>query len=213
VPTQHTLVAFAGVSLGITVIPGPSTLFILAHGIGRGRADALAAMLGIEMASAIRVLATAAGLSTLLAASAIAFTVVRWAGVVYLVYLGVKAFTSGPSGRSRFAASTAADASRGGTTRKGILVGLTNPKMAMFFLAFFPQFVDPSRGSAAGQILILGLVFWVIGVIWDLALAWASGSIGSWLHARPHIDAGKRHAEGVTYLALAGWSAFSDRPR
>jgi threonine/homoserine/homoserine lactone efflux protein len=96
VPTQETLLAFALVSAGIMLIPGPSNLFLLAHGIGHGRRSALAAAGGVEVASALRVLLTAAGLSALLASSAVAFGIVRWAGVAYLVYLGVHAFRSGP---------------------------------------------------------------------------------------------------------------------
>jgi threonine/homoserine/homoserine lactone efflux protein len=205
VPTQHTLFAFALVSLGITVIPGPSNLFILAQGLAHGRRAALAAMAGIEIASAIRVLATAAGLSAVLASSAIAFDAVRWAGVAYLASLGIRCFKSAPPQGSRAAAATAAPSMR--STRKGVIVGLGNPKMAMFFLAFFPQFVRAAQGSSAEQILILGAVFWVIGVIWDLCIAWASGSLGAWLRNRPRIQAASHHVEGATYLALAGWAA------
>jgi threonine/homoserine/homoserine lactone efflux protein len=207
VPTQHTLLAFALVSLGITVTPGPSNLFILAVGIAHGRRRAVAAMGGIEIASAIRVLATAAGLSALLASSAIAFDTVRWAGVAYLALLGIRSFKSAPSRAAPHVATTAAPAKR--STRKGVIVGLGNPKMAIFFLAFFPQFIHPAQGSNVEQILILGAVFWVIGVVWDLGIAWGSGSIGNWLHNRPRVDAAKPRAEGATYLALAGWAAIS----
>lgn len=202
VPTQHTLLAFALVSLLITVIPGPSTLFVLAQGMTHGRRGAIAAMCGIEIACAIRVLAAAAGLAAVLASSAVAFDTIRWAGVAYLTYLGVQAFKSTPSQGPREPAHTH-------PTRKGVLVGLGNPKMAVFFLAFFPQFVHRAQGSSTEQILILGAIFWGIGVIWDLGIAWASGSIGDWLHNRPRIHAAKPRAEGATYLALATWAAIS----
>jgi threonine/homoserine/homoserine lactone efflux protein len=91
-PTSQTLLAFALVSVAIMVIPGPSNFFLLAHGIGHGRRAALAAMTGIETASAIRILLTAAGLSALLASSAVAFDAIRWAGAAYLLYLGLRAF-------------------------------------------------------------------------------------------------------------------------
>lgn len=161
-------------------------------------------MCGIEIACAIRVLATAAGLSAVLASSVIAFDSVRWAGVGYIAYLSIQAFKSKPSQRSQGPATTAAR-----PTRKGILVGLGNPKMAVFFLAFFPQFVHRAQGSSAEQILILGTIFWTIGVIWDVGIAWASGSIGDWLNDRPRIHAAKPRAEGATYLALASWAAIS----
>ena len=204
-PTQHTLLAFALVSLVITVTPGPSNLFILAQGIAHGRRGALAAMGGVELACAIRVLATAGGLAALLASSAIAFDAVRWAGVAYLAYLGIRSFTSAPSQESQDAPSRP----RSRSLRRGIIVGLGNPKMAMFFLAFFPQFTHHAQGSSAEQILTLGAVFWLIGVIWDLGIAWAAGSIGMWLHDRPRIHAAKSGVEGATYLALAGWAAIS----
>jgi threonine/homoserine/homoserine lactone efflux protein len=142
VPTQETLLAFALVSAGIMLIPGPSNLFLLAHGIGHGRRSALAAAGGVEVASALRVLLTAAGLSAVLASSAVAFGVVRWAGVAYLLYLGVHAF------RSR-APEQRTEGGRGSVTwvwsvRKGVVVGLGNPKMVIFFLAFFPQFIRPT---------------------------------------------------------------------
>ncbi len=206
-PTQHTLLAFALVSLAITVVPGPSSLFILAQGVAHGRSGALAALVGIYIACAIRVLATAAGLTAVLASSVIAFEAVRWAGVAYLAYLGIRSFTSAPSQSPQAAAATATATTR--ATRKAIVVGLGNPKMAVFFLAFFPQFVHRAQGSSAEQVLILGAVFWVIGAIWDLGIAWASGSIGDWLHHRPRIHAAKPRAEGAAYLALASWATIS----
>jgi threonine/homoserine/homoserine lactone efflux protein len=201
-PTQQTLLAFALVSAGVMVIPGPSNFFLLAQGIGHGRRVAIAAMVGIETASALRVLLTATGLSAVLASSAVAFDVVRWAGVAYLVYLGVQAFRTGRSEQAPGAPALA------GSVGKGLLVGLGNPKMVVFYLAFFPQFIDSERGSEAGQVLILGAVFWVIGAIWDLAFACASGAIGRWLQCRPRVRAVQPRVEGLAYLGLAGWAAI-----
>src|ERR1700712_313430 len=162
-PTVHTLIAFALVSVGITVMPGPSNFFLLAHGITHGRRAALAATFGIEVASATRVMLTAAGLSAILAASPVALCVVRWAGVLYLVYLGFCSFRA----RSiQSSPGTGATMPLYRSARKGLIVGLANPKMMVFFLAFFPQFIDPGRGSQVIQILVLGAIFWVIGVAW-----------------------------------------------
>jgi threonine/homoserine/homoserine lactone efflux protein len=195
------------VSAGVMLIPGPSNLFLLAHGIGHGRRSALAAASGVEAASAIRVVLTAAGLSAVLASSAIAFNTIRWAGVAYLVYLGVRAFRSGPSDGRSVGRARSLPLAR--SVRKGLVVGLGNPKMVIFFLAFFPQFISPERGSEATQILILGSVFWVIGAVWDLAFACASGSIGSWMQDHPTVRSTQSRLEGITYLGLAGWSAVS----
>src|SRR5215470_10144142 len=160
-PTQQTLLAFALVSAAIMVIPGPSNLFLLAHGISHGRRSALAAMTGIEAASAIRVLLTAAGLSAVLASSAVAFTAIRWAGAAYLAWLGIRSFRSARTGHQPGTPGAAVPLAR--SARKGLIVGLGNPKMVIFFLAFFPQFIHPTQGPAAIQVLILGDVFWVIG--------------------------------------------------
>lgn len=206
-PTLHTMLAFALISVVITVIPGPSTLFVLSQGLAYGRRGALTAMLGIETASATRVLATAAGLSALLASSVVAFDALRWAGVAYLAYLGVRSLTSRSALASPEGLSLGSLPSR--LAYRGLFVGLGNPKMAVFFLAFLPQFIHRADGSTTAQVLILGAIFWVIGVAWDLVIACASGSIGNWLRARPLLRAVKARVEGCTYLALAGWGAAS----
>jgi threonine/homoserine/homoserine lactone efflux protein len=209
-PTQQTLVAFALVSAGIMLIPGPSNFFLLAHGIGHGRRSALAAMTGVEAASAIRVLLAAAGLSALLASSAVAFNLIRWIGVAYLAYLGFRAFRSGRPAASPDGPEQPVPLSR--SARKGLIVGLGNPKMVVFYLAFFPQFIHPTQGSQTVQMLILGTVFWIIGAIWDLAFASASGTIGTWLQHRPRIQAAQPRLEGLAYLGLASWAAITGSP-
>jgi len=206
-PTPQTLLAFALVSAGIMVIPGPSNFFLLAHGIGHGRRSALAAMTGIEIASAIRVLLTAAGLSAALAASAVAFNLIRWAGAAYLAYLGIRAFRQHRAATPAQTTSQAVPVAR--SARKGLLVGLGNPKMVIFFIAFFPQFIHPADGSQTGQMLVLGTIFWIIGAIWDLMFACASGMIGTWLTRRPRIRAAQPRLAGLAYLGLAGWAAIT----
>src|ERR1700712_349671 len=136
-PTSATLLAFTLVSLGIVLLPGPSNFFLLAHGIGHGRRAAVAAMTGISVPSAIRVLLTAAGLSAVLASSALTFGIIRWAGVAYLAILGVRAFRSAAAPGT--VAPPAAEAHLGRSARKGLIVGLGNPKMMIFFVAVFPQ--------------------------------------------------------------------------
>jgi threonine/homoserine/homoserine lactone efflux protein len=206
-PTQQTLLTFALVSAGLMVIPGPSNLFLLAHGIGHGRRSALAAMTGIETAAAIRVLLAAAGLSAVLASSAAAFSLIRWVGVAYLTYLGIRAFRTRRQEESPDAPGRPVPLAR--SARKGLIVGLGNPKMVIFFLAFFPQFIHPAQGPQATQMLILGAVFWIIGAIWDLAFACASGTIGTWLQRRPRIQAAQPRMEGLAYLGLACWAAIT----
>ena len=206
-PTPQTLLTFALISAGIMIIPGPSNFFLLAHGIGHGRRSALAAMTGIETASALRVLLAAAGLSAVLAASAVTFNLIRWAGAAYLAYLGIRAFRQHHQATPPQSTGHAVPAAR--SARKGLLVGLGNPKMVIFFIAFFPQFIHPADGSQTSQMLILGTIFWLIGAIWDLAFACASGTIGAWLHHRPRLQAAQPPIEGLAYLGLAGWAALT----
>jgi threonine/homoserine/homoserine lactone efflux protein len=210
-PTTHTLIAFVVVSATLMVLPGPSNFFILAYGVGRGRGAALRAVAGIETAAGLRVLLTAVGLSAVLASSAFAFAVIRWAGVGYFLYLGARALRSGR-------AKASVSARRAGSTwrsfGKGFSVGLSNPKTLLFFVAFFPQFVQPGRGSAATQMLFLGLIYVCIAAVWDLSFALASGAIGSWLHPRPHVGAFAGRAEATAYIGLAAYTAaVGDPPR
>jgi threonine/homoserine/homoserine lactone efflux protein len=204
-PTAETLVGFTLVAAGLMVLPGPSNLFILAHGLGHGRRAALDAVVGIAAASAIRVALTAAGLSALLASSAIAFEVMRWLGVIYLVYLGVSAWRSPHAGPD--APPAEVRPARRRSFGKGLIVGLGNPKMVLFFVAFFPQFIDPARGSAVSQMLVLGAIFWVIGTVWDVGCALGSGAIGKFLRRRPRVQAVQGRAEGTLYFGLAAWTA------
>jgi threonine/homoserine/homoserine lactone efflux protein len=144
-------------------------------------------------------------LSALLASSAVAFNGIRWAGTAYLLYLGIRAFRGGQPRHDAGSPTRTIPLAR--SARKGLIVGLGNPKMVIFFLAFFPQFIHPAQGSEVGQVLILGAVFWVLGTIWDLAFAYASGTIGTWLHSRPRIRAAQPRLEAIAYLGLAGWAA------
>ena len=193
------------------VLPGPSNVFILTHGIGHGSRAALAAVSGIAAASAVRVVLTAAGLSAVLASSAVAFNVIRWAGVGYLVYLGVTAWRSRRDGA--LVETSEPVRPRRQSSRKGLLVGIGNPKMVLFFVAFFPQFIDAEQGSAVMQMLVLGTVFWTIGTTWDVGCAFVGVARG-WLRQRPGLHALQGRAESSAYFGLAAWSALSgDRSR
>jgi threonine/homoserine/homoserine lactone efflux protein len=205
-PSQHTFIAFTIISLGIAAVPGPSIFFIVSQGALHGRTRALAGVLGIELAGAIRVAATAAGLSALLASSAAALTAIRWGGVAYLAYLGLQSLR--PHTDDRPDAATTPAASLSESARKGLMVGLGNVKMAIFFLAFFPQFIHAGHGTALLQTLILGSIFWTIGTAGDLTYALASAAAGHWLRSRPRVRAARTRTEAVSYLALAGWTAI-----
>lgn len=193
-PEPSTLLLFAVSAAALVLIPGPNLVFIVTRSIEAGRRAGIASMLGVEAGTLVHVTAAAVGLSALLASSAVAFEVVRWAGVAYLVYLGVRAL------RSDETVEIARPAGLRRSFAEGMLVNLLNPKVSVFFLAFLPQFVDPDRGAAGTQILVLGAVFLAIASLLDLLYVLGAGLIGRRLHG------GRKFAGGV-YLALAALAA------
>ncbi|WP_169952103.1 LysE family translocator [Microbispora sp. H11081] len=197
-----TFLVFAATSAALVAVPGPNHLYIAARGVTQGRRAGVASALGVETGTLVHIAAAAAGLSYLLARSAGLFAAVKWAGVAYLVYLGVRALTRKGSDD---------DEPRPQPLRRvfleGVVVNVLNPKTVLFFLAFLPQFVDPS-GDVPGQILLLGLVIAVIGLAADLAYALTAGSLGGRLRAGT-----LRYASGLVYLALAFVAAFSGAGR
>lgn len=204
-PSSATLASFALAATALILLPGPAMLFLVSRGIGQGRRLALASMLGIETATATFVVLTAFGLTALISGSVIAFSVVKYAGAAYLVYLAVKEFRS----RGRFAPQAPRVASAGRAFADAYLVGITNPKTAVFFLAFFPQFVHPGSGPVWSQVLVLGAVFVVIGAVFDGAYALGAGTLGSWLGRHPRAVSRQRWVSGSIYLALGGLAAVA----
>jgi len=193
----------------LVVIPGPNHLYIVTCGVADGRRAAVASALGVETGTLLHVAAATAGLSALIAASATAFSALRYAGAAYLVYLAVRAF------RARDDRDAPAPPPRPPHRAylDGLLVNLLNPKVVLFFLAFLPQFID--RGAAVpvpAQIAVMGLVTALIGTVGDMAYALAAGSVGAWLRKRPAFRRRQRHASGVVYLGL-GAAAVLTGPR
>ncbi|NBE55159.1 LysE family translocator [Streptomyces boluensis] len=178
------LLAFAAMSFVVIAVPGPSVLFVVGRALAHGRRTALATVLGNLLGSYALVLVVALGLGTLLQASAVALTVVKLAGAVYLVHLGVQAFRQ--RHRLRADLAVAGDQTRGDlrTVLDGLLVGVTNPKGLVFFAAVLPQFVDHDAGGVPLQMMTLGLVPAAIGLccdtLWGLgasaARGWFTGS-------------------------------------
>ena len=206
-PSAPTLASFALASLVLILLPGPAMLFLVARGVAGGpRAGAFSA-LGIESATAVYVAATALGLTALLAASTTAFTVVRYAGAVYLVVLGIK--TMRDRSRSQVALSASTPASGFTLWRQAFLVGIGNPKTALFFLAFFPQFIHPEAGPVASQVLVLGAVTIAIGTVLDLSYGLFGGFVRRRLNGRPSAMRRGRVAVGLTYLGLGGLAAIT----
>ena len=202
-PALDTILVFAGATLALIAVPGPSNLFILARGVASGRRAAVASAFGIETGTLLYVVATAVGLAAVLASSAVAFNALRYLGVAYLLFLGVRALRSGAS-----PAAAADDGARAwwSSYRRGLLVGLANPKVALFFLAFFPQFVSPAAGSATTQVLVLGGVFLTLSICADLVNASVASALGGWLARHPGLVRRQAQAEGVAYLGIGAWA-------
>jgi threonine/homoserine/homoserine lactone efflux protein len=202
-PATGTMLAFAAAALALITLPGPGMLLLLARGIGAGRRAAVFSAFGLETGTTVYVIATAAGLSAVLASSALAFSVVRYAGAAYLIALGIRTL----AGRAEsLDAPSQASPSALRAYRQAVLIGVTNPKIAIFFLAFFPQFVDPHRGSTVTQVFALGALFVVMALAVDLFVASAAGTVGGWLQRRPLFLRRERYVTGSVYLAL-GMSA------
>ena len=208
-PSAATLLAYSAAAAALVLLPGPNLIYIVSRGIAQGRRAALASTLGITTATAVFVVLTALGLTALVASSALAFAVVKYAGVAYLLVLAVREFRS----RGRLLLDQPARVSTGRAYLDAFAVGITNPKVALFFVAFFPQFVHPEAGPVVTQVLVLGAVSVVIGLLSDSACAVSAGSIGAWLARRPGIQRRSHHVSGLVYLALGGAAALTGGPQ
>jgi threonine/homoserine/homoserine lactone efflux protein len=198
-PSTETLALFSVAALALLIVPGPAVLYVVARSVDQGRRAGLLSTLGVAAGSLVHVAAAALGLSAVLAASAAAFAVVKWAGAAYLVFLGIRRL-AGPDERAPGPGRPAR--SSGAVFRQGVVVNVLNPKTALFFLTFLPQFADPSRGPAALQMLLLGGLFVAMGIVSDGAYAMAAGSIGGWLRSRPGLLGVQRRVTGCTLIGL-----------
>ncbi|MCP2339582.1 LysE family translocator [Actinomadura rupiterrae] len=189
----------------LIAIPGPNHLYIVTRSIADGRRAGVVSALGVECATLVHVALAAAGLSALIAASATAFSVLRYAGAAYLLYLAVRTLRS----RDELSEVRVAPASLRRVFLDGLLVNLFKPKVVLFFLAFLPQFVDRAAGAVPLQIAVMGLTVGAIGLLSDTVYAVAAGSIGSWLRARPVFRRRQRYATGLIYLGLGAAAALA----
>jgi threonine/homoserine/homoserine lactone efflux protein len=197
-----TLLVFAAASAALVAIPGPNVLFLLARGVTGGRRVAVVSVLGVETATLCFVLAAALGLTAALASSAMVFAVVRYAGAAYLIWLGLRALATRTAAAAPVAAGRRA-------FRQAFTVGISNPKVALFFLAFLPQFVRPGSGPASLQVLVLGLVFLLVATVLDLGWALLAGVIAGWLRRHPAVLHRQRFLSGPVYLGLGVHAATS----
>jgi threonine/homoserine/homoserine lactone efflux protein len=209
VPSLTSLLLFVLAGSVLVAIPGPNHIYIITRGLSQGRAAGLASAAGVETGTLVYCAAAAAGLAALIASSALAFDAVRYLGAAYLIYLGLRALLryeppqlTGPPDPVPLRRVYA----------EGVLVNVLNPKVALFFVAFLPQFLDPGRGPVAMQIVVLGLIMATIGMLSDVAYALAAGSLGTWLNTRPTFFRRQRYLTGTIYLALGVVAAITGRP-
>jgi threonine/homoserine/homoserine lactone efflux protein len=182
-PDSVHLSAFALAAVTVALIPGPGILYVLARSLAGGRAAGLRSSVGTGLGGLVHVVAAAAGLSALVAASATAFGALKVAGAAYLIWLGIRAIR----GRDRRPAIAGAAGSADGAFRQGILTEVLNPKTALFFLTFLPQFCQPDRGPLILQLVVLGVVSVTLNTLVDVVVAFGAGGIGERLRRRPEL--------------------------
>ncbi|MEV6154806.1 LysE family translocator [Nonomuraea sp. NPDC052129] len=201
-PDFATLALFCAATLALLLVPGPAVLFIVTRSVAQGRSAGLVSVLGVHAGSVVHVVAAALGISALVAASATAFTVIKYAGVAYLVWLGVRKLMNRTSASAEETLEVETHSKRR-MFWEGFVVNVLNPKTAIFFLAFLPQFTDPAAGPVAPQILVLGLVWMGLGMTTDGTYALLSSALAGRVRrstrARRRLDIGT----GLVYLGLA----------
>jgi threonine/homoserine/homoserine lactone efflux protein len=198
-PDFANLGLFVLAALVLLLTPGPAVLYIVARSLEQGRRAGLISMLGVHVGTLVHVAAAAAGVSAVLAASATGFTVVKYVGAAYLIYLGIRRILDR---RSVVTVEPGADRRLRRAFVDGVVVNVLNPKTALFFLAFLPQFVDVARGAVGAQILGLGVLFVGLGIITDGAYALTAGTAAQWLRSRPRFLASERWISGGMYIGL-----------
>ena len=208
-PDASTLALFAAAALALIVIPGPAVLYIVAQGIDRGRLAGVVSALGVATGGLLHVLAAAVGISSLVVSSATAFSIVKYAGAAYLIVLGLRRLL-GPDDEPGEPTGRPAR-TLGRTYRQGVVVNALNPKTALFFLAFLPQFVDPASGSVPLQVTVLGLLFVSIAVVSDCAWGLAAGTAADWLRERRGVLRAQRLTSGGVMVGLGVAAALTGR--
>lgn len=204
------LTLFISVTLALLVIPGPTVLYIIARSLEQGRIAGFISVLGVGLASTVHVVFAMLGLSVLLMESALAFSVVKYLGAAYLIYLGIQTLTSS----DRVHAEQGIKEMR--LSRifvQGFVVNMFNPKTALFFLAFLPQFVDPEQGPVFLQIGILGMIFVGLAILNDGILSLVAGSARKFLSGRRFFPKAQQYISGFIYIALGISTALSGNSR
>jgi threonine/homoserine/homoserine lactone efflux protein len=206
-PSIESLLAFGIASLALLVIPGPAVLYIINRSVADGRNVALTAVAGLEIGNFMHVIAATVGLSAVIATSAAAFSVVKWIGAGYLIYIGIRTLATKPQAVNQLNDPM----SRRRAFTQGIVVNTFNPKVALFFLSFLPQFIDANRGSAALQSLVLGSTFVVLGCISDSLFAILASALRGTLLRGKSLPFVQRYVAGSVFIALGAIASTTRR--
>jgi threonine/homoserine/homoserine lactone efflux protein len=203
------LSVFISVASIMVFMPGPNTLYIIARSIQQGRLAGIISSLGVQVGTMLHIAAATLGLSALLMSSALAFNLVKYAGAAYLIYLGIKTFIT----KDKIESPKVNKATLSKVFYQGAVVNLLNPKTALFFFAFLPQFIDVSRGAIAMQVVLLGAILVFLGTLSDSIYALASGSIGNWLRGNLKFLRMQRYFAGGVYIGLGAATALTGTHR
>lgn len=206
-PDPSTFLLFAAAAIVLLVIPGPAVIFIVTRSVAQGRRAGLVSVLGVHTGSIVHVAAAAVGLSALLAASATAFSAVKFAGAGYLIILGLQRLLRRREDRENAVQDAAIVPARLYT--QGIIVNVLNPKTAIFFLAFLPQFVNPARGPVAVQMAVLGGCFVLLGLLSDSTYAVLSGTLSGRLRRSTSVRERLDRLSGLVYIGLGATAALA----
>lgn len=198
-PALSTIALFLLVGLGILLLPGPAVLYVVTRSAAQGRRAGFASVLGIEAATCVHILAATLGLSAILLTSALAFNIVKYLGAAYLIFLGLRTLLSKQQ-QQHILVEPARSLSQ--LFGQGFLVNLLNPKTALFFYAFLPQFVNPGRGAVVGQILLLSLLFALMATCTDSLYALLGSAVGQWLNKSRLVQRWQRYITGCIYILL-----------
>ncbi|MGB7847331.1 MAG: LysE family translocator [Candidatus Acidiferrum sp.] len=208
-PSSTSLFGFVAAALVILLIPGPGVLYVVARSVSQGHRAGLISVLGLSAGVLVHVAAAVAGISAIFLASATAFGVVKALGAGYLIYLGIR--TVFARGGPMVSMEVPAPRSLRRLFMDGVLVSVFNPKIAAFFLAFLPQFVDPGRGPTPQQALLLGLIYIGLALITDSAYALLASSLRHWFGGRVMQGPLPRYLSGSLYLGLGLSAALTGR--
>ena len=207
-PATETVVLFMAAALAVNMTPGPSIAYVMSRSFDQGRTAGLVSALGLGTGSLLHAIAATLGLSAIVAYSPMVYAVVKYLGAAYLVYLGVGFLRRR---RVRIADDGPAELPLSRVYWQGVLTEILNPKIALFFLSFLPQFVDPARGSVAGQTLFFGLVFHVTGVPINMLVAVAGSAIAVWFSRNPLFEQIRNWLSSIVLIGLGVRLALSER--